>query len=293
MGRWSKIFVVALLVFSSIGGSARHGQAAILAADSFEAYTAGATLNGNTGGSGFAGAYTIGNSITDPFPNLASRVTVVDKNLSYSSGSVFVDGGSKAVEIAGAANSNALIARSLANPATGGPIYFSFLYQTSSTTEAFLQFGLHNSLTSEPNASIGVQGNSGGGLGDEAFFARIGGTNTYGSAIAADTTYFVVGKISAVSSSNYNRVELFFNPSSDIEGTPTLTANGTGSLSAFDSFVVRTARTDAGNFYYFDALTIGNTFADVVPIPEPATWVVLLSLPVLALVRIRRQRSVV
>lgn len=261
-------------------------EAAILASDSFETYATGATLHNNNGGTGFTSAYAVPST-------LQSSVQVVPRNLLYSNGSVFVNGGANAVAVTGTANNDALIARSL-SPITGTPVYFSFLLNLSSTAEAFLQFGLGNSLTGEPNASIGLQGNAGSGNGSQAFFARIpnAGDNDYqGTGIAANTTYFVVGKITA-SGTNYNQVDLFFNPSSNIEGSPTLTASATGTISSFDSFVLRTARTDSNAVYTFDALTIGTTYSSVVPIPEPSMVALGVLVPLAYLgIRWRRYRT--
>ena len=100
------------------------------------------------------------------------------------------------------------------------------------------------------------------------------------------------GQNGGTGSATYNGVDLLVNPTSLSEATPTLTATnpaGTG-VATFDNFVVRTARTDAGSQYNFDNLTIGTTFADVVPTPEPASMLVLLPLAGL-LMRARRRVS--
>jgi hypothetical protein len=260
---------------------------AVIASDSFESYAAGSQLSGQSGGTGFTNGYSVTAANT-------ANVTVVNKHLSYSGGAVSVDGGSNAVQVAGAADSNNLVTRTI--PAqTGSPLYFGFLYNTSSTAEAFLQFGLENGSAAEPNASVGVQGISGNGGGAEGFFARVpnaGNTAFASSGLSANTTYFLVGRISKGAGSNtYNVVDLYVNPTSLDESAPTLTATNAANsgVGTFDNFVLRAARTDAGSLYDFDNLTIGTTFADVVPAPEPGT---LGLLGMVAVGMLRRKRRV-
>jgi hypothetical protein len=259
---------------------------AVIASDSFESYSAGSQLDGQNGGTGFTNPYAVTAAKT-------TNVTVINKNLGYNGGSVSVDGGSNAVQVAGIADSNNLITRTIPTQ-TGSPVYFGFLYNTNSTAEAFLQFGLENGSTAEPHASVGVQGIAGNGGGAEGFFARVpnAGTTAYStSGLSANTTYYLVGRVSkGAGSSTYNVMDLFLNPTSLDESTPTLTATnaaGTG-VGTFDNFVLRTARTDASSLYDFDNLTIGTTFADVVPAPEPGT---LGLLGVCAVGMLRRRRA--
>jgi hypothetical protein len=242
---------------------------ALVATDNFESYTAGAQLNALNGGSGFTGAYVVD-------PTKLAGVTVVNQSINYTGGTVASFGGNRAAQIAGGNDSNALIARGI--PAqTATPVYFSFLFNNSSASEAFLQFGLENGAAGEPNASVGVQGSAGNGSGSEAFFARVpnGGSTVFGSPTTFDvagTTYLVVGKVSKSTGAAgaYDTIDFFVNPTSQTEGTPNATVtNATATVTSFNNFVVRSARTDAGSTYTFDNLTIGTTFADVVPTPEP------------------------
>lgn len=278
------LFVGALLGAVINSGDLR---AAIIASDGFETYTAGNALNANNGGTGFTGAYAV----------QSANVTVAALPLSYSAGTVAVTGGSNAVRVSGATNNDQLISRPFA--AQTGTVYVSFLYQASSTLEAFLQFGFSDVASGEPKGSVGLQGIGGNSANLETFFVRVPNGSTTQSVsttpIVAGQTYFVVGKFSKVSGSTvYNQVELFLNPTSDIEGSPTLIATSTAGTGTgtYSNFILRTARLDDGNTYNFDALTIGTTFADVVPttaIPEPST-LALLAVPVAGWLW-RRQRA--
>ena len=267
----------AVLAAGVLSLAASRAGATVIASDTFESYAPASQLGGQSGGTGFTNAYVVPSA-------LATNVTVVNQSLNYSGGSITVNGGGRAVRVTGAADSNELISRSFA-PQTGSPVYFSFLYNTGTTTEAFLQFGLSSQAVAEPQASVGLQGIAGGGAGAEGFFARAGATTLATSGIAANTTYLVVGRVSRGAGSNaYNVVDLFVNPTSLSESTPTLTATGPANTgaSSFSSFILRTARTDAGSQYNFDNLTIGTTFADVVPEPGALGLLALGGLGLLA-----------
>ena len=268
--------VVAIVLAFLVIAHSTHSLAAIVASDSFESYSSNATLNANTGGTGFTGPYVIGGSLN-------ANVNVISSPLSYSSGTVAVAGGAKAVRVSGIADNDQLISRPFA--AQTGTLYVSFLYQASSTAEAFLQFGFSDVNAGEPKGSIGFQGQGGINSNAESFFVRVpNGSTTQGftpTLLVAGQTYFVVGKFSkGTGSSTYNQVDMFLNPSSNVEpGLATATATSTinTGTGTYSNFILRSARTDSGSTNNFDALTIGTTFADVVPIPEPSilAWLIV------------------
>lgn len=277
--RLTSVLVMVLL----LGGGARLALGSLIASDSFESYTSGTQLSGQNGGTGFDAGYAVTAA-------LVSNVTVTSPGLSYSGGFITVNGGNRAARVTGAADSNNLVTRSFAAQ-SGNPIYFSFLYSTSSaSTEAFLQFGLESGNAAEPNASVGVQGMNGNSANADAFFVRVpnGGNSAFSqTALNSNQTYFAVGRISrGTGSSTYNVVDLFLNPTNVDESSPTLTASSTAGsgVASFDNFVLRTARTDAGVTYTFDQLTIGTTYLDVVPEPS------MLSVAGLAILGLRRRR---
>jgi hypothetical protein len=240
-------------------------KAALIAYDGFETTTG--PLNTQSGGSSWSTNWTA-----------VSGINVVANPLTYSSGSVAVNGGSNVAEITGAIDSTSAASRSFA--AQSGTVYFSFLFRSNAGTvdvNDFVHFMMNNDAVNTNSGGIGKITTS-----STFFGARIGGGNggdTTDSAatFAAATTYFLVGKVSKVSSTNFNRVELFVNPSSDIEpGSPSVTDNGDSLNSSMPFFSLRTVNMDADDRYQFDELRVGTTFADVVPIPEPSTWMLLI-----------------
>ena len=130
--------------------------------------------------------------------------------------------------------------------------------------------------------SIGLSFTSSPGTGPLQYYARVpaGAANaSFGTSpvnFNGTATNFLVAKVSKVNgSSTYNQVDLFVNPSSATEPVATLTrtaaADAAGEAASVSNFILRTARLDAGDLYTVDNLTIGTTYADVVPVPEPAS----------------------
>jgi len=243
-------------------------KAALIAYDGFETATGG--LSGQAGGTGWSGTQSSWAAV--------SGINVVANPLSYSNGSVVVNGGSNVAEITGAVDSTSAASRSF--DAQFGTVYFSFLFRSNAGTvdgNDFVHFMMNNDSVNTNSAGIGKITTS-----STFFGARIGGGNggdTTDSAatFAAATTYFLVGKVSKTSGGNFNRVELFVNPSSDIEpGSPSVTDNGDSLNTSIPFFSLRTTNLDADDRYQFDELRVGTTFADVVPIPEPSTWMLLI-----------------
>jgi hypothetical protein len=100
------------------------------------------------------------------------------------------------------------------------------------------------------------------------------------------TTYLVVAQFSKTLSgaaNPYTTANLWVNPVYTSSGTPnaTLTQGGSGLTTSLSSFGFRSANLDTGDKVYYDTLRIGTTWADVVPVPEPATFIAgaLLVLP--------------
>ena len=253
------IFFTALLLGSPLV------QAALIAYDNFS-YTAGATIGGQNGGSGWTGAWATNGMATNYSASTA---------LTYSNGSVEVVGDTRTALVG--SNTADLYARAFA-PQTS-TLYFSFLFRLDSNTlnvDDFVHFMLNNDTSNDTSGGIGLLSTTTNRLG-----ARIGTTNggdTTSSAIdlAANTTYFLVGKIWKNGGANYNTVDLFINPSSNIEpGTSSATDTVTMTMGTISYFTVRGFNIDADDRYVFDELRIGDTFASVV-VPEPSVAALIL-----------------
>lgn len=274
--------------------AAGTARAALIATDNFESYTAGAQLESNAGvglnsGTGFTTSWNISDS-------LRSNVTVASQSLTYTTTGLSVSGGTQAMAISGAmALANNLVTRSFATQT--GTVYFSFLYRTnnpSATSEDFLQIGFDDpTLGTEPPVSLGTGNSNSGNAPPPVFFVRsptgVGGTVQSTTALTENTTYLVVGRVSKSSTGNYNRVLLYLNPTGAAEpGSALVTSTGDSGISSLSTFVIRAARTESTDTYYVDNLTIGTSYADVVPEPGVLT---LLGLGVIPFLRRRSSRA--
>jgi len=258
------VVLAAAVAVSSVVSTTR---AATVASDNFESYPTGG-VTGQNGGTGFTSAYVSDNT---------AAVNVAAESLSYSGGPVSSSGGSKDLQVSAAGTNlgasgvdNGTLGRTYA--AQAGTVYFSLLLRTNATANnEFFQVGLANSTGGEPALSIGASGASAAAF---DFFVRSpGGSQTTSTTVMnPNQTYFLVGKASKVSgSTTYNQIDLFVNPSTATEpATATVSRTGDSTLASLSTLNVRTARFTAGDIFSVDNVTIGTTYADVVPVPEPA-----------------------
>src|SRR5437867_685985 len=110
-----KLLSVAAACSVMITGTA---QATIVASESFESYSPG-PLAGGSGGTGWTSVWAVPTTVP---------VTVVSASLSYTSGQISVQGGSRAAEIGGPAalgGVDDIFDRRF--PTQGGTLYMSFL----------------------------------------------------------------------------------------------------------------------------------------------------------------------
>lgn len=263
---------------------ATSANAALVAYDSFD-YAVG-DLNGNNGGTGFTAAWSA-NAIVD----------VVNGSLSYQAGNIGVSGGTKTAQVTGAIAGPLDNAASRAFTGQSDTVYVSFLFRPlvngGAAEDDFLQFMLNDDTDQENSGSIGMR-NITGTTGNDGYFGRIRDGSAETNAEATPNVLSVVGrtdvliaKFSKVASANYNRLDLFVNPTSSIEGAPVATVSRDSGMGLADVFSLRLAFLDTGDAYQFDELRIGTTFADVITtIPEPAT----MSLGVMGLLALAARR---
>jgi len=277
---------------------ASSSHAALIAYDSFDTYTPGADLNGNNGGTGFTSAWSA-NTIVD----------VVNGGLSYNAGNVQVNGGSNAVSINGALAGPTDNTFSRAFTGQSSTVYVSFLFQPVVNgglgQDDFFQFMLNDDTDSENSGTIGMR-NQSGTIGNDGYFVRIRdntadlGNPEAGVLSVLGRTDFLIGKfsVSGANGANFDKFDLFINPTSNTEGAPNATLTGNSVNALIDFFTLRTAFLDTLDAYRFDELRIGTAFADVVPIipevapivPEPATMT-LAGLGLLALASRRKRMA--
>jgi len=264
------------------------GSAALVAADDFESYGTG-SLSGGNGGTGWQNTWT------------SNSTTVVDGGLSYSNGSVNVNGGSRSISVTSTSNNNIL--RQFDGAGTGNEVYFSFLFQMASG-EGPEFFNV--SLNSIEQTGTDANKNSPGQIGDldtgsfdfGARMARNGGDSS-GISYGTGQTHLLVGRISNAGTSdatgaNYDLVELWVDPDSSFLGTPDafVDSNTTGTAVGSLQYInMRTANVGSGDDLRYDEFRIG-TSADSVVIPEPSTMALFAgSLLVFGLTAVRRRRS--
>jgi hypothetical protein len=235
-------------------------------------------LNGQSGGSGFAGAWTAA----------AASTQIVDPGtpLSYSvPGGSLIDGGNRALLLEGTSNSDNVLFRSLVTPIGADEIYMGFLFQVGTGSVGDNDFSVFwhdnaatGSHTSVPN--LGLKGNEGvGGGATNDLVARIdlAGPSAYSTNITVGQTYYVVGRLSKSvpgAANAFDRFALWVNPSA-VDPTPDATSAFTGSIASYDLLGMRTANLDADDDIYFDTIRYGTTWNDVVLVPEPGTGVIL------------------
>jgi len=253
-----------------------EATAASIAMDDFESYAVGG-LNGNNGGSGWGGAW-----------SATSQVSVVSGGLSYSNGSVSINGGSRAARFVpneGTNITDGIVSRALAS-GQSGTVYMSFLFSDTvnpdlSGSNDFIQFGFDTG-GGNPRSSI-MRRN---GTFQSRTTTATGGSADSGISSVVGNTYLLVFKAEKTGS-NYDAISLFVNPSSSLEPVADAVASGDSGLASLSALVGRSAFHEIGDTFLIDQLTIGTSFADVVPVPEPSSWFIV-SLGSVILLRRRR-----
>ena len=231
-----------------------HAQAQMLSHDSFS-YAAGSTLAGQNGGTGFGAAYTAnGAGLT----TAAAGLTYTDAN-----GKTLPAAGNAAALAGG----NAGVFRTLSSTLGGGngTVWVSFLEQVNGTT-GYAGLSLFTGTGGTEHVFFG----SGGAGGLPAINLESTGPGTGTGETALTTTGFVVAELqfgTAAAGGSGVTVRLFDNPTL---GTQPATANLTESNAT--SFTFDTIRIQSGSDTgSVDEVRLGDTFADVAPVPEPTT----------------------
>jgi len=266
--------VAALLVWSALIPSSR---ASLIVSEDFN-YSAG-ELNGQSGGSGFTGAWTANTAVTE----------VQSGSLTFTRGDgyTYSNPGGK-LELIGNADNAAQ--RTLSSAFSGDTFYVGFLLNVAGSLDNN-DFGA-GWFNNVDGIGLGLKANQGNGSGSYDVFARAKydssapNAGAYHQNLTIGTTYLVVAQFSKTTSgagNPYTTANLWVDPVYASSGTPdaTLTQSGSGLSSSVSSFGFRSANLDAGDKVYYDMLRIGDTWADVVPVPESTTMIAgaLLLLP--------------
>ncbi len=257
-----------------------RADAALIAVDDFESYTAGETLEGESGGTGFTSSWNVDAA--------AAAVTV-------ESGVIPLRG--KSMQI----NKSGTIANLLerAFPELDGTVYVGFLLRTVSfDKDDFLQIYFNDQAGDKFNLSVsgGLRNSGPSGSEENFYFARVDGMdysdNTDASLTHPNaTTRQIVLKFTDTSGSyggDFDRTDLFVNQLT--EGTPNATvSNQDSDTPTLSRIHFRTYSVDTGVRVYLDELRIGTEYVDVVT-PEPTAVVGYASLGLMGLVGCARRR---
>ena len=278
-----RYLLAAILPAVLVVATAGSANAAIVAQDSFQSYTAPGPLAGNNGGSGWAGAWGSagGNpTVIDPATDLVANGN---------------NGGNRAVQFA--ANNDNAAYRTLAS-AQSGDIFFSFLFRFDIGTGGsignndFLALWFDNvttgSHTGRPN--IGLKSQE--GPSDTDYFVRLSlGDEEYSTTQAVvGTTVQLVGRLFKDANANYNRMSLWVNPTNSDLGSPDATAMIGASISSFNTVGFRTTNLDSSDKLLVDQLVLGTDWQDVV-VPEPSALVVWAFAMAAGVIGLRRRNA--
>lgn len=245
-------------------------------------------LAGQNGGFGFAGAWTANAPLTE--------VANPGTPLTYAGGTQLVDGGAEALRITG--NNDNIAFRTLAAPISLDQVFISFLFRYDGALDNN-DFGViwndnasTGSHTDRPN--LGIKANRGDGSGPQDVVARLqlaGTGQVYAIDLLAGQTYFILGRLYKTTpgaANNYDRFDIWVDPTSGASGTPDLTASGPGNISSFGTIGVRTANIDLLDSFWIDELRYASTYGSATA-PEPST--ALLVGCGLVILAARRQRQ--
>ncbi|QYY35252.1 alginate lyase family protein [Ruficoccus sp. ZRK36] len=237
--------------------------------DDFDSYTTGSTLNGQSGGIGWKGAW-----------SSVSGIEVSNTAITYTLGELQLGGGkSLKVDVNSA---NAFARDVLDNPDTTGQDYYvSFLMRIEGDTGAlptsgynpFAGWQARDSSPDPANDTVGITGKAGkAGARVANADERISTVLEYGQ------TYFVVVQYGGWDGSNYQTATVWLNPDindeftadTSVKATKTSTVSGQGS-DGFIGVQVRTVSLSEDAYYLFDDVSVGRTWREVVPVPQGGT----------------------
>lgn len=246
----------------------------IIALESFDSYSG--NIHAGTGGEGWTNNWTAAS---------ADTVAQSTEVLSYSNGEVNISGGTHSV-LHQASNGNPTLWRSFASQT--GPVYFSLLMKLpANATNEFVGFHFTDSevgLTNLPSFEVGLFPGTAGYVRARIYRPN----NTFGTDTETfdprGNTILVVGRISNEGSDAspdvYDKLDLFINPNTIIEPTPTRTVDFStalvspefAGLKSINTFGFRTANFVAGESVLFDELRIATSYAEAIGIPEPSSF---------------------
>lgn len=271
--------LAALLATATFGAASAH--ATLLGFDSFDSYTANSNLDGQDGGTGWAGAWSTG-TVT------ANAAIISTNSITYNFGGTTLGGG------------NSLLIRNGSNPlqrdvldeldTSGQDYYVSFIFNNTGTT--FVGWQAKDGDVDINNDTIGLTNNG-------TVAARVGGTAgtaTGATGFSDGVTYFVVIAYTGWDGDTYRTANIWLNPTTGGESANSVSATYTGAegqgSSGFVGLYIRTASFDSNHnteFMYVDDVRVGTSWDAVTAIPEPSSAALLAAFGAVALAICRRK----
>ena len=266
-----KIVIKMILAVAFLAiGTGFQANAAIIAYDGFSSanYTAGPLQGQNYGGTGFeAGQWYGGGPV---------NVGTSSSALTYAGVASNDTGGTYTPSSGGRTYAN------LAAPLTGNNTYYiSVMMKNTAAGSDYRAFELASG-TADANRILQVGTNGDNGDGGANWGMRVnnvtGALTSVTAASTLDTTVFAVIKLTYSTTAGASSATLWINPtdlSSEAGSGSTNSVTVTGQTFA-DATNIRFAQYNNYSMSYWDELRIGNTWADVTTVPEPATWGLLV-----------------
>jgi hypothetical protein len=244
-------------------------QAQVIASDNFDSYSL-SSLSSQTGaGTGLAGNWSAAAN--------SGSANVVAPGL----------GGGNGLQMSVPSSSSSIMAaRQLAAPITGQNIYVSYLWQyaagpgfggTSGDSTTFA-LALSDTATDTGVLNYGMRATTG----TQTFMTRQGtggpvagaSLNLAGSVANPSSTYLLVAEY-VWDGTKYSGINAWINPTSLTQTTADVTLATGGTLTSLSYVYFREGAPAINAVFNTDNLKIGNTWADVVPAPEPGSIALL------------------
>ena len=228
-------------------------------------------------------------------------VSVATGGISYSNGTITIDGGANRVEsnLLSSGTGSPLATKAFA--AQSGDVWFSFTLRIDSAAANSRYWFWVSDTTDINTGATGAVARSNTAMQNIFSELRINTSVDSESVVLSavdDQTYFFVAKLSkngsATNTNAYDQMEVWLNPNSTtltgglIASSPA-NASFTGGIANFGLTTLTTAAD-----IQWDNLLVGTTQADVLDvyaIPEPSTYAALVGLAALGLATLRRRRA--
>ena len=227
--------------------------------------------------------------------------------LSYTDANGTISGGSRALDYTGSNYQFRQVNVSPSSPITQ-TVFVRFLAKLDAaptgTNLSGLQFVINNNVSNNNNNYFPGFGVFAGGPSrtdgsqTNQFFAASNSsglsnppapTSLFGG-LAGNSVNLVVGKLTW-DGSEFSSLSVWANPTSGDEATPSATIDISGlNITALSELVFRGGSTTGGPRGVMDEFAIATAWADVVVVPEPSTYAILLGLGALGFVMWRRRR---